>query len=145
MSMVAVELVDIARLLRREFDRRATAIGVTRAQWRVLSRLAKDDGQRQIDLADVLDVDPITMCRMLDRLAEAQLIERRRDERDRRAWRIHLTEKSQPIVEELRVLGDRFHTELLAGIPDDDMAVVGSVLARMRENLDSGAAARIAS
>ncbi|HEV2866551.1 MAG TPA: MarR family transcriptional regulator, partial [Allosphingosinicella sp.] len=89
MESFAFEVAETARAIRRDFDRRAAILGTTRAQWRVLARLVRQDGQRQVDLADALDVEPITLCRMVDRLAEAGLVERRADEADRRAWRIH--------------------------------------------------------
>ncbi len=83
----AFSVAETALALRREFDRRAAALGVTRAQWRVLARLGRQDGLRQVALADALDVEPITLCRMIDRLSDAGLVERRHDEEDRRAWR----------------------------------------------------------
>jgi MarR family transcriptional regulator for hemolysin len=137
----AFELADTARLLRREFDRRAAAHGVTRAQWRVLARLGRQDGMRQIELADALDVEPITLCRMIDRLAEAGLVERRRDDEDRRAWRIHLTPKAGPIIERLRTLAETFFREALAGVPEAQQAQVLGTLARIRSNIASGSGA----
>lgn len=135
MEVFAFEVADIARLMRRDFDRRAASLGVTRAQWRVLARLSRRDGQRQIDLAEALDVEPITLCRMVDRLEEAQLVERRRDGSDRRAWNIHLTEAARPLIEELRALGQTFHEEALAGISEEEKEAVGATFARIRANL----------
>ena len=139
MESLIMEIVDTARLLRREFDRRAAALGTTRAQWRVLVRLARSGGTggiRQVDLADALDVEPISLCRMVDRLEQAGLVERRRDEEDRRAWRIHLTEKAAPLVEELQAIGEVFHADSLTGIPDGDLGILRDVLARIRDNLN---------
>ena len=122
--------------MRRDFDRRATALGTTRAQWRVLARLARQGGLRQVDLADALDVEPITLCRMVDRLEEAGLVERRKDEKDRRAWRIHLTEKAGEVIQELQALSAEFYADALEGISEAEQTVVADVLARIRHNLD---------
>jgi MarR family transcriptional regulator for hemolysin len=131
----AFELNETARALRRDFERRAAEHGVTRAQWRVLSRLKRRDGLRQVELAEQLDVEPITLCRMIDRLAEAGLVERRADEEDRRAWRIHLTRRAGPIIEDLKQIAERFVADALAGISDDEEALMRDILARLRANL----------
>lgn len=138
----AFEVNETAHALRRAFERRAAEHGVTRAQWRVLSRLNRRDGQRQVDLAEALDVEPITLCRMIDRLAEAGLVERRADEGDRRAWRIHLTARSGPIVEELRGIAEQFLADALAGVSKAEQAQVRQILARVRANLAPAAEAQ---
>src|SRR3954463_4169651 len=135
----AFEVNETAQALRRAFERRAAEHGVTRAQWRVLSRLNRRDGQRQVELADALDVEPITLCRMIDRLAEAGLGERRADEEDRRAWRIHLTAKAGPLIETLRGIAENFLADALSGIDEAEQARVRSVLARVRTNVTRGA------
>jgi MarR family transcriptional regulator for hemolysin len=137
-SNFAFEVAKTAHALRRAFDRRAAALGVTRAQWRVLAWLGREDGMRQVALAEGLDVEPITLCRMIDRLAEAGLVERRPDEEDRRAWRIHLTAGSGPVIEKLRGLAETFLDEALDGVPEEDQARVRDVLARVRTNLATG-------
>jgi DNA-binding MarR family transcriptional regulator len=136
MESFAFEIAEPARAIRRDFDRRAAVLGATRAQWRVLARLSRQDGQRQVALADALDVEPITLCRMVDRLAEAGLVERRPDEADRRAWRIHLTDKSKPVIELLHALAEEFHRDLLDGIAEADRETAQRVLARVRDNLE---------
>jgi DNA-binding MarR family transcriptional regulator len=135
METFAFEVGETARLLRRDFDRRAAALGVTRAQWRVLARLSRSDGARQVDLADALDVEPITLCRMVDRLQEAGLVERRRDELDRRAWNIFLTEKARPLIGQLQALADGLHSDALAGVSVEEARLVRDVLARVRSNV----------
>ncbi|WP_226372666.1 MarR family winged helix-turn-helix transcriptional regulator [Allosphingosinicella flava] len=141
MQTLGFDLAETARLMRRDFDRRAVALGATRAQWRVLARLWRQDGLRQVDLADALDVEPITLCRMVDRLEEAGLVERRRDEEDRRAWRIHLTAKAEPVVRELQAIGAAFHADALDGISPAEQDAVANVLARIRANLKERKAA----
>ena len=137
MENYAFEIVETARLIRREANKRAAVLGATKAQWRVLAHLKrKGDGARQIDLADSLDVEPITLCRMIDRLEEAGLVERRRDEADRRAWRIHLTAAAAPMLVKLEEMGIAFNADMLAGISPADRETVLRVLGRMRDNLE---------
>ena len=146
MEMFGFEVAETAQAMRRAFDRRASVLGVTRAQWRVLVRLSLKGGVRQVELADALDIEPITLCRMIDRLEEGGLVERRRDEVDRRAWNIHLTEKARPLIADLRALGEALHGDALAGISEADQKIARDVLARVRANLArSGTAARKAS
>jgi DNA-binding MarR family transcriptional regulator len=146
MEMFGFEVAETAQAMRRAFDRRAAVLGVTRAQWRVLVRLALKNGVRQVELADSLDIEPITLCRMIDRLEEGGLVERRRDEVDRRAWNIHLTEKARPLIAELHALGAILHGDALEGISVADQEIAKDVLARVRANLARiGAAARKAS
>jgi DNA-binding MarR family transcriptional regulator len=141
-SNFAFDVSETALALRRAFDRRAAALGVTRAQWRALARLSREDGMRQVDLADALDIEPITLCRMVDRLAEAGLVERRADEKDRRAWRIHLTPAAGPILERLRALAEGFLAEALEGIEPSEQAATRTILARVRANVAAGAAGK---
>ena len=137
MENFAFEVAETARLIRREANKRAAVLGATKAQWRVLARLSRTgDAVRQIELAEALDIEPITLCRMIDRLEEAGLVERRRDGADRRAWRIHLTPAAAPVIARLEAMGVRFNADILAGIPDADRAAALRVLGRIRQNLD---------
>ncbi len=126
---------DVARLLRRDFDLRARVIGVTNAQWRTLKTLARNEGSNQGTLAEMLEVEPITLARMLDRLEEAGLIERRRDPADRRAWRIHLTEAAQPLIGQLHIIADALVSDALAGVSEADRARLRHTLEHIRTNL----------
>jgi DNA-binding MarR family transcriptional regulator len=105
---------DIARRSRYWFDARARSCGATRAQWRVLFSLARRDGPSQSELAEMLDVERITLCRMVDRLADAGLVERRANPSDRRVWRLHLTDKATPIVDELGDIANEMEETMLA-------------------------------
>jgi MarR family transcriptional regulator for hemolysin len=137
MENFAFEVAETARLIRREANKRAVVLGATKAQWRVLARLSRaGDAVRQIELAEALDIEPITLCRMIDRLEEAGLVERRRDGADRRAWRIHLTEAAAPVIARLEAMGVGFNADILAGIPEADRETALRVLARIRQNLD---------
>jgi MarR family transcriptional regulator for hemolysin len=137
MENFAFEIAETARLIRREANRRAAVLGATKAQWRVLARLSRlGDGVRQIELAEGLDIEPITLCRMLDRLEEAGFVERRRDEHDRRAWRIHLTKTAAPVLAKLEAMGLAFNADILTGISEADHAAASRVLSKIRANLD---------
>src|SRR5437868_14407624 len=106
MENYAFEIVETARLIRREANKRAAVLGATKAQWRVLAWLKRTgDGARQVELAEGLDVEPITLCRMIDRLEEAGLVERRRDESDRRARRLHPAPAPPPVLAKLEEMG----------------------------------------
>ena len=126
---------DVSRLMRRRFDERAREVGATRAQWRTLTTLSRNEGLNQGALADLLEVEPITLCRMIDRLEESGLVERRRDPADRRAWQLFLTDKSKPILDDLRSMAEDLFDQVLQGIDEPDRAALGKTLQRMRANL----------
>ena len=134
METFPFEISETAHALRKAFDRRAVGLGVTRAQWKVLFRLEREPGLRQIELADRLDIEPITLSRIVDRLEEAELVERVADPADRRAWRLHVTAKAQPLIEKLHALADEMIAYAFAGIDPQDIAVARAVLGRVREN-----------
>jgi len=126
---------DVGRLLRREFDARARRIGVTRAQWRTLKILARQPGCNQGMLAEMMEVEPITVARMIDRLEEAGLVERRRDPADRRAWRIHLTAASEPMIDQLRTIGEDLGDDALSGLSGVERETLQDMIERIRLNL----------
>ena len=126
---------DVSRLLRRRFDERARLVGATRAQWRTLTVLSRSEGVNQGALAELLDVEPITLCRMIDRLEEAALVERRRDPTDRRAWRLFLTDKSRPILDDLRAMADDLFDQALVGMSLPERNALNSSLNLIRANL----------
>jgi MarR family transcriptional regulator for hemolysin len=134
METLPFEIAETAHVLRKAFDRRAVGMGVTRAQWKVLFRLTRQPGLRQVELADMLDVEAITLSRIIDRLEEAGLVERKADPADRRAWRLHVTATAQPLVEKLRRVADDMIADAFAGIDPKDIETVREVLARVREN-----------
>ncbi len=95
----------------------------------------RHEGINQGGLADLLEVEPITLCRMVDRLEEAGHLERRRDPADRRAWQIHLTDSARPLLEQLRKIADELFEQALAGIDDAERAQLTRTLDHLRENL----------
>ncbi|WP_097462352.1 MarR family winged helix-turn-helix transcriptional regulator [Mangrovitalea sediminis] len=128
-------LSDAARLLRRNFDRRAKTLNLNRAQWSVLARLARNEGVKQTVLADILEVSPITLARQIDRLEAGGWVKRQPDPQDRRANRLYLTPKAGPMLDELRSRGNESRAEALAGLSEQERAQLVGLLARVRENL----------
>ncbi len=126
---------DISRLMRRAFDERARGIGVTRPQWQVLTMLARHEGINQGGLAELLDVEPITLCRMVDRLQEAGMVKRRADPADRRAWRLFLTERANGLLNELRPLALNLFDEAMTGLSAPEREALHEMLERVRVNL----------
>jgi MarR family transcriptional regulator, transcriptional regulator for hemolysin len=115
---LVAQLVESSRLLRNYIDHRAKDRGSTRAQWIVLFRLRQQEGLSQVDLADVLELQPISLVRLLDRLVEHGLLERRHDPRDRRANRLFLTASGRQLVDDLDSLRDAIAIDVLQEIPD---------------------------
>lgn len=128
---------DVSRLMRKRFDERARLVGATRAQWKTLVTLSRNEGLNQGALADRLEVEPITLCRMIDRLEESGLVERRRDPADRRAWRIYLTDAAKPVLGQLREFADEMFAEAFEGLSETDQAALSDHLTRIRTNLSN--------
>jgi MarR family transcriptional regulator, transcriptional regulator for hemolysin len=114
---LVAQLVESSRLLRNFIDHRAKSRGTTRAQWIVLFRLREQEGLSQVDLADVLELQPISLVRLLDRLVEHELLERRHDPKDRRANRLFLTARGRQLVDDLDSLRDAIATDVLRDVP----------------------------
>jgi len=145
METLPFEIGETAHALRKAFDRLAVGLGVTRAQWKVLFKLTRAPGLRQVELADLMELEPITLCRIIDRLEEAQLVERVRDPEDRRAWRLHVTKKARPLVEKLRAIGADLVEQAFGGIDPKEIETTRKVLAQARENAGRCAALNRAS
>jgi MarR family transcriptional regulator for hemolysin len=128
-------LNDVARLLRTYADYRAAQFGMTRAQWAVLVRLDRSEGLNQSELAEMLDLQPITLTRLLDKLCDSGLIERRPDPGDRRAKRLFLTSAARPLLKQLGTLGENTMASALEGVAWEDVERMVSQLEVVRENL----------
>lgn len=126
---------DLARLLRRNFDRRAKALGLTRTQWLLLAHLRRQDGMRQADLANLLEVQPISLSRLVDRMVKKGWVERRSNPDDRRANQIFLTEQVRPMLSRLRDLGRKTREEAFAEIPQAELDLCLKTLQRIRANV----------
>jgi MarR family transcriptional regulator for hemolysin len=130
---------DVARLLRKRLEQRARAagIGLTRAQWQTLAYLARSEGMNQASLAQLLDIEPITLVRLIDRLEAIGLVERRPDPRDRRQRNLYLTEKAWPELARIKALGAEVREEALAGLAAPERERLMGALAQAKTNLQS--------
>jgi DNA-binding MarR family transcriptional regulator len=135
METLATVVADVSRLMRRNFDARARGIGVTRQQWQVLTMLRRNEGVNQGRLAELLEVEPISVCRMVDRLQEAELVERRADPADRRSWRLYLTAKAEDLLAELRPMAEAMVDDMLEGLAEAEREALRDGLERIRGNL----------
>jgi len=128
-------LNDVARMLRTYADQKAAQFGITRAQWVVLARVDRSEGLKQSELADVLDLQPISLTRLLDKLCESGLIERRADPIDRRAKRLFLTPAAGPLLEKLGDLGEELMGTALSGVDRESVQHMIEKLGVVKENL----------
>lgn len=128
-------LHDVGRQLRLESDRRARAHGMTRAQWVILVRLQSKPGLSQKELAEILEVEPITVARLIDRLECRGMVERRGDPADRRVWRLHLLPPAAPVLEEIHAERESLRRLVAEGIDPGTVATIITGLARMKANL----------
>jgi MarR family transcriptional regulator for hemolysin len=138
----AFALNDAARMLRTFADHRAGQFGITRAQWVVLARLDHSEGLKQSELAEILDLQPISLTRLLDKLCESGLIERRPDPIDRRAKRLFLTPAARPLLEKLVDLGEELMAIALAGVERESIERMVAQLGTVKENLRQAIAQR---
>ena len=129
------QLVESSRLLRNYIDSRAKARGTTRAQWIVLFRLRQQEGLSQVDLAEVLELQPISLVRLLDRLVEHGLLERRPDPRDRRANKLFLTPSGRRLVDDLDSLRDSIATDVLRDVPTEALQTSLKTLVDIKEHI----------
>jgi MarR family transcriptional regulator for hemolysin len=139
---VAFTINDVARLLRTYADQRARDLGMTRAQWAVLARVERSQGLKQCELADTLDLQPITLTRLIDRLCDGGLIERRSDPDDRRAKRLYLTPAARPVLDGLTRLGQDLMAAVLAGIEPAAVEQLLAHLLTLKTNLRGAIAKR---
>jgi DNA-binding MarR family transcriptional regulator len=138
-------LYDVARSMRTRADQHARRFGMTRAQWVILSWLERQSGISQSDLAGLVEVEPITVCRLVDRLEAQGLVERRSDPKDRRIRRLHLTPKAQPMLDHIHAYRDQLRRQLTEGISDAALASQVETLLQMKANLSQQPAAAQAS
>jgi MarR family transcriptional regulator for hemolysin len=132
--------MDVARLLKTYADQRARQFGISRAQWAVLIRIDRNEGLKQSELADMLDLQPITLTRLLDRLADNGLIERRADPNDRRANRLYLKPAAKPLLDRLSDLGADMMETVLDGLSQSAIERTLKELGLVKDNLRSAIA-----
>ena len=130
-------LSDSARLLRRAFDARVRTLGMTSQQARLLLLLQVNEGENQGFYAERLEVEPISLTRMIDRMEEAGLLERRRDPADRRAWLLYLTERSRQLIDQVRACLAGLEDEMLTGLDAAQRAALAEMLETIRVNFSN--------
>jgi len=128
-------LADVSRLMRRAFRQRLEGSLLTLAQARALVYVSRHEGVRQVELAEFLEIQPITLARLIDQLMEAGLVERRPDPVDRRAYRIYLTSAAAPQLAAIKQVAAAIRADALRGLGKQDAAMVLSALSKMHENL----------
>lgn len=128
-------LHDVTRQIRKHFDRRATRLELTRAQWRALKATSRHEGLSQSELAEYLDMEAIPVGRVIDRLEKTGFVERRADPADRRRWRLYLTSKAHAIVGEMEVIAGELRDEALRGIERNDLDALLRALNQIKDNL----------
>jgi MarR family transcriptional regulator, transcriptional regulator for hemolysin len=128
-------LHDVARLLRVDADKRARLHGMTRAQWAILIRLDRQPGLSQKELSELLEVEPITVARLIDRLEARGMVERRPDPRDRRIWRLHLLRPASDVLHEIDDQRADMTRMVTAGIDEDSIEIMTEALVRMKATL----------
>jgi MarR family transcriptional regulator, transcriptional regulator for hemolysin len=128
-------LHDVARLLRKRFEQRARVLGLTRAQYQAIAYLSKNEGIQQSALAELLEVEPITLGRIVDKLTERDLVERRQHPTDRRVWLLFLKDDARPLLAVMERLGEATRGEALSGVSSGDRDLLLAVLTQMKSNL----------
>ena len=126
---------DVARLMRMRFETRAAKLGLTRAQWRVLARLRRREGINQTELAEILEIETITLGRHIDRLEAKGWVERRPNPTDRRAWQLYLDPSVQPILASMRKISEATREEVLKGIPEEQSELLIDTLLKIKGNI----------
>ena len=132
-------LYETARLLSKRFDQRSKSLGLTRAQCQVLAYLVYHEGINQARLAELLELEPITVARLIDRMAHADWVERRPDPQDRRAWRLFISEKAKPMFAGMIEVGKQVRAEALSGFSAAEGDQLMALLLRARRNLSEKA------
>lgn len=128
-------LADVSRMMRKAFQQRLEGSSLTLAEARALVYVSRHEGVRQVDLADLLEIQPITLARLIDKLQEARLVERRPDPSDRRAYQIFLTPDAAPQLDAIEQVAATIRAGAMRDISKQQAAMVLSALQKMRANL----------
>ena len=128
-------LHETARLISKRYDQRAKGLGLTRAQTQLLAYLLYHEGINQARLADLLEIEPISLARLLDRMEQSGWVERRPDPKDRRAWLLYTTDKLKPVFTKMVEIGKEVRAEALVGLSEEEHEQIMELLLRVRRNL----------
>lgn len=134
---IAFLLNDTARLYRRAFNARVREDGFTALQWRLMLYLRRAPAIRQGPLAELIEVEPITLSRMIDRLQESGFVERRADPHDRRAWQLYLTDKAMELLEYMRPISEELDAMALNGLTQAEQETLFRLAGRVHQNLSA--------
>lgn len=130
-------MTDLTRLMRKLFKKRFKDQALTMAQARALYYIARFQGIRQVELADMLEIKPISLVRLIDLLVDASLVERRQDPKDRRAYQLYPSPTAQPILDEILRVIQSIQKDALAGLSESEITTVATALQKMRDNMTS--------
>lgn len=133
----AYMLHDVTCAFRKHFDRRAVRFGLTRAQWRALKVLRRTEGLSQSELADRIEMEPIAVGRVIDRLVQAAFVERRADPSDRRRWCLYLTPKAHAVTDDMEIIAAQLREDSLLQVDAQDLEIFRKVLSQIRTNLSA--------
>lgn len=134
---LAFLLADVSRLIRRSFQKHIEGSSLTQAQARALIYVSRNEGIQQCELAELLEIQPITLARLIDQLEHSELVERRPNPTDRRAYQLFLTTKAAPHLAAIHDVGTAIRADALRGVNKDELAVLLATLNKMRTNLGS--------
>ncbi|WP_020482815.1 MarR family winged helix-turn-helix transcriptional regulator [Methylomonas sp. MK1] len=128
---------EISHIIRQRFNKAAEPIGLTHAQWRALVHLSENQNCRQIDLAEILEIKPITLVKQIDLLEESGMVVRNKDTDDRRAYRLSITDKAVAIIQELWKIADAVESEVLATLSEEERRLMTALLDRVKSSIAS--------
>ncbi|MFU8790170.1 MAG: MarR family winged helix-turn-helix transcriptional regulator [Methylobacter sp.] len=130
---------EISHIIRQRFNKKAEHIGFTHSQWRALMHLSENENCRQIDLAEILEIKPITLARQIDLLEASGLVRRNKDAGDRRAYRLEVTDKARVVMQELWTTADAVEAKVLAPLTAEERCLVVSLLERIKAGIAESA------
>ncbi len=138
---------EISHIIRQRFNKAAEPLGFTHAQWRALVHLSENQNCRQIDLAEILEIKPITLVKQIDLLEEAGLVRRNKDSEDRRAYRLELLPKAHAVMQQLWEIADAVEAQALRALTTEEQQTLTALLERIKTdcNTDSSAENPLAS
>jgi len=130
---------EISHIIRQRFNKAAEPIGFTHAQWRALVHLSENKNCRQIDLAEILEIKPITLVKQIDLLEAAGLVRRNKDSEDRRAYRLELMPKAHTVMQELWDIADAVEAQVLNALSPNEQEQLSTLLERIKISINANA------
>lgn len=128
---------EISHIIRQRFNKEAENIGLSHAQWRTLVHLSDNENCRQIDLAKILEIRPITLARQIDLLEYAGFVRRNKDSGDRRAYRLELMPKVHAVMQELWDIADAVEAKVLSALTPEEQGLLTTQLERIKTSINT--------